>query len=265
MESPSMPDTVAAFEISPHVALAAPLYAALACYGAALAAVLVRSRTGRWLAGIGSVVHLGAMVGRGWAIGFFPLTNKMESFSAASLALAVVTVLTWREVRLYTVSLLVVACTALITALRFPLDLSFPPPLMWTVWYPLHVPLSFFSYGVWTAAAAAGLVWFRDRDPVWLARVDSLTLRGFALWSFSMICGGFWGVVAWGAYFMWDVKIIWSVILWLHYASFIHLRITPSLRARPWVRPALALVGFAWVIVAYVGTSFFFGRSSHAF
>ena len=30
-------------------------------------------------------------------------------------------------------------------------------------------------------------------------------------------------------------------------------------------RPALALVGFVWVLVAYVGTSFLFGRSSHAF
>jgi ABC-type transport system involved in cytochrome c biogenesis permease subunit len=80
-----------------------------------------------------------------------------------------------------------------------------------------------------------------------------------------MICGGIWGVVAWGAYFMWDVKIIWSVILWFHYASFLHLRLTPSLAERPWLRPALALLGVVWVFVAYVGTSFFFGRSSHAF
>jgi hypothetical protein len=43
------------------------------------------------------------------------------------------------------------------------------------------------------------------------------------------------------------------------------LRLTPSLQARPWVRPALALCGFAFVLVAYVGTSFLFGRSSHAF
>jgi hypothetical protein len=235
-----MPEMATALDISPHVALGAPFYAALAFYGAALAAALVRPRTGLWLLGIGSVVHFGAMFGRGWAIGFFPLTNKMESFSAAALALAV-------------------------AALRFPLDLAFPPPLMRTLWYPLHVPFAFLAYGVWAAAAAAGLVWCRERDPVWLARVDSLALNGFALWSFSMICGGFWGVLAWGAYFMWDVKIIWSVILWFHYASFIHLRLTPSLFPRPWVRPVLAIVGFAWVIVAYVGTSFFFGKSSHAF
>jgi hypothetical protein len=37
------------------------------------------------------------------------------------------------------------------------------------------------------------------------------------------------------------------------------------MQARPWARPALAIVGFLFVFVAYVGTSFFFGRSSHAF
>jgi hypothetical protein len=136
---------------------------------------------------------------------------------------------------------------------------------MRTIWYPLHVPLSFFAYGSWAAAAAASLVWFCDRDSAWLTLIDRLALNGFALWSFSMICGGFWGVVAWGAYFMWDVKIIWSVILWFHYASFIHVHLTPSLFPRPWVRPTLAIVGFVWVLVAYVGTSFLFGRSSHAF
>jgi hypothetical protein len=37
------------------------------------------------------------------------------------------------------------------------------------------------------------------------------------------------------------------------------------MQGRAWVRPALALAGLALVLVAYVGTSFFFGRSSHAF
>ena len=260
-----MPETATGLEVASRLAVAGPFYAALAFYAVALAVSLARPRIGLQLLGIGVVVHFGATLGRGWAIGFFPLTNKMESFSAAALAVAAVTTVSWRDVRLYTVPLLAVVCITMLTALSFPLEPSFPPPLMRTLWYPLHVPLSFLAYGVWAAAAAAALVWYRDRDPVWLVHIDRLALNGFALWSFSMICGGFWGVVAWGAYFMWDVKIIWSVILWFHYASFIHLHLTPSIFPRPWMRPALAIVGFAWVIVTYVGTSFFFGRSSHAF
>jgi len=260
-----MPEASRSLEIAPELALGAPLYASLALYAVALAAALARPSAARWLAGTGCIVHFASMLGRGWAIGFFPLTNKLESFSAAALAVALVTVWSWRDVRLYVAPLLALVCAALGAALQFPLDLGFPPPLMLTVWYPLHVPLSFLAYGAFAAAAAAGLVWLRERDPDWLGRIDRLALVGFALWSASMICGGFWGVVAWGAYFMWDVKIIWSVILWFHYASFIHLRLTPSLFPHPWVRPALAIVGFVWVCVAYVGTSFLFGQSSHAF
>ena len=260
-----MSEPASSLAASAHPILGALLYAALACYVAALLTAALRPAAGVWLLRIGCLAHLAAMFGRGWVIEFFPLTNKLESFSAASLAIALVAALTWQNVRLYALPLLALACAALITALRFPLDLVYPPPLMRTLWYPLHVPLSFLSYALWAASAAAGLVWLRDRDPAWLARVDRLALQGFGLWSVSMICGGVWGVLAWGAYFMWDPKIIWSVILWFHYASFIHLRMTPSLADRPWIRPALALVGLAWVFVAYVGTSFFFGRSSHAF
>ena len=150
-----MPDPAPALDASTHFAQGAPFYAALACYVAALAACLARPRIGLWLTGIGAVVHFGATLGRGWAIGFFPLTNKMESFSAAALALALVTLVSWRDVRLYVAPLLALVCISLFAALFFPLDLSFPPPLMQTLWYPLHVPLSFLAYAAWTAAAFA--------------------------------------------------------------------------------------------------------------
>jgi ABC-type transport system involved in cytochrome c biogenesis permease subunit len=241
------------------------LLAALALYTGAWLVAWRRASLAGSLVGAGLVVHLAAMGIRGWQIGFLPLTNKMESFATASLALAVVTALTWRDARTYTVPLLTLTVAALVTALAFPLEPSFPPPLMRTIWYPLHVPLSFLAYGTWAAAAAGALAWLRTRDETWLVRIDKLALQGFALWSVSMVFGGLWGVVAWGAYFMWDPKVIWSVILWFHYASFIHLRMTPSLQRHAWARPALATLGILWVLVAYVGTSFFFGDSSHAF
>ena len=260
-----MPDAATNSAATVDLGQIAIFYFALGCYATALLAALARSGASRWLLGVGVLAHLGATTARGLSIEFFPLTNKFESFSAAALAVALVALVSWRSARLYIVPLLLLACAALAVALRFPVELSYPPPLMRTIWYPLHVPLSFVAYALWAAAAAAGFAWLHERDSAWLARIDRLALQGFALWSLSMVCGGFWGVVAWGAYFMWDVKIIWSVILWFHYASFVHLRLTPSLAPHPWIRPALAILGLLWVMVAYVGTSFFFGKSSHAF
>jgi ABC-type transport system involved in cytochrome c biogenesis permease subunit len=198
-------------------------------------------------------------------IGFFPLTNKAESFSAAALALALVLLVAWQAARLYAVPLLLACGAAMAAALRSRLDMGWPPPLMRTIWYPLHVPLSFLAYAAWAGAAAGALAWAVTRDGAWLGRIERLALWGFGLWSLSMVFGGLWGVVAWGAYFMWDPKIIWSVILWFHYATFLHVKYAPSLQGRAWVRPALAGAGFLFVLVAYVGTSFLFGRSTHAF
>jgi hypothetical protein len=234
-------------------------------YALALLVSLVRPKAGRWIVAGGAALHLVATVGRGLVIGFFPLTGKMESFSAFSLTMAIVAALAWRPVRLYAVSMLALVLAGIGTALSFPLAMRYPPALMWTIWYPLHVPLSFFAYALWGAAAAAAISWGRDRDPAWLPLIDRLALLGFGLWSLSMVCGGIWGVVAWGAYFLWDPKVIWSVLLWFHYAAFIHVKLAPTLRTRAWLRPALAVAGLLLVFVAYVGTSFFFGRSSHAF
>lgn len=239
--------------------------ASIACYATALVCTLVWPSLGRRALSLGVAVHVLATVARGWAIGFFPLTNKMESFSAAGLAVALVTLVTWRDLRLYAGPLLGLVCASLAVALRCSGAITYPPPLMQTIWYPLHVPLSFLAYGVWSAAAAMALLWFRDRDVAWLAEIDRLALNGFALWSLAMVFGGIWGVVAWGAYFLWDGKVLWSVILWFHYATFIHLHLAPALASWPALRPTLAVLGFVWVLVAYVGTSFFFGGSSHSF
>jgi ABC-type uncharacterized transport system permease subunit len=240
-------------------------YATLALYALSWLTTLYRPPYGRIPLAVAVLLHLLMTIGRGTVIGFFPLTNKMESFSAIALALGLVMLMAWHPVRRYSLPLLGMIIAALAAAAAFHLDLRYPPPLMRTIWYPLHVPLSFLAYGLWTAAATVAVVWWCDRDPLWLARLDRYVLYGFGLWSASMICGGIWGVVAWGAYFMWDPKIIWSVILWFHYAAFLHVRLTPSLRGRLWVRPTLAVIGYVWILVAYVGTSFFFGESSHAF
>jgi hypothetical protein len=260
---PPVPPELAA---SAHPVLGALLWAAAALYGVALVAAIARPRLARAPLAAGVAVHLAATAGRGVAIGFFPLTSKVESFSACALALAVVAAVAWRPARAYAVPLLALVAASMAAVLASPLDLAWPPPLMRTIWYPLHVPLSFLAYATWAASAAAALAWaVGGHDAEWVAHADRLALWGFALWSLAMVCGGVWGVVAWGAWFMWDPKVMWSVILWFHYAAFVHVKLTPSLQGRTGVRAALAGAGFLLVLVAYVGTSFFFGRSTHAF
>lgn len=256
----------------PSLAIAAHPLLAAGAWGAvgllllsALGAASGLFAPARRLLGTALVLHLATLAGRGIAIGSFPLTSKAESFSGGAFALALVTFLAWRPSRSFLLPMQGLALAAFAASLRFPQDLRYPVLPLRTIWYPLHVPLSFVSYALWAAAAAAAIALLVERDEEWRERAQRLALQGFGLWTVSMVFGGIWGVVAWGAWFLWDPKIVWSVILWFHYAAFVHLRYAPSLARRPWPVPLLALAGLLWVFVAWVGTSFLFGRSSHAF
>src|SRR5699024_8812629 len=81
-------------------------------------------------------------------------------------------------------------------------------------------------------------------------RLENLAYRtvivGFVLWSFTLIAGAIWANAAWGRYWGWDTKEVWTFIVWVIYAGFIHARATKGWRG---TRAAwLAIIGFAAVI-----------------
>lgn len=245
---------------------AAALYGLYGLLELAGAAVARADRLRSWMLGAGVAVHVAGVVVRAVGIAYFPLTNKFESFFGFSLAaFAVLLGVRRSPSRVHRLALFAVGAAFYGWAATFDRGLVPPPPLMITVWYPLHVPATFLAYALWTSAAGAGLaVLLRGGENGLRRYVEGHAFWGFCVFSVSMVFGGAWGVLAWGAYFLWDPKVVWSVVLWLFYAGFVHLRYWP---VRPPVRgrAALALVGFALLLVAYVGTSFLFAHSSHSF
>lgn len=235
-------------------------------YVAYLLAELVAPAWRAWPLAAGVVLHLAGMVSRALPIAWFPLTNKFESFYAFALTVFAVLLLSVRSPRrVHRIGLFVVGAAFYAATLLFDRSVSFPPPLMQTIWYPLHVPASFLSYALWTSAAAAGLATSSGGpDPRLGAFIERHAFYGWCVFTVSMLFGGAWGYVAWGAYFLWDPKVVWSVILWLFYSGFVHLRYWPAGNA-PRPRAALAIAGFVIMLVAYIGTSFLFSHSSHSF
>ena len=219
------------------------------------------------LLGAGIAAHAAGLVVRAHAISYFPLTNKFESFYAFAFAAFAVCLLAARSPsRLHRLGIALFGAAFYAATLAFDRGVSFPPPLMVTPFYPLHVPASFFAYALWVSAAADGLAVLcgpKVTDSNHRA-LERHAFWGWCTFSLSMIFGGAWGFVAWGAYFMWDPKVVWSVILWLFWSGFVHLRYWPEAN-RPRVKATLALVGVGVMLVAYVGTSFLFQHSSHSF
>ena len=76
-----------------------------------------------------------------------------------------------------------------------------------------------------------------------------LNAVGFMLWTFTIIAGAIWAEHAWGRPWGWDPKEVWSFVVWVIYAAYLHARATRGWEGR---RSAyLSLAGFAAILVNY--------------
>ena len=78
------------------------------------------------------------------------------------------------------------------------------------------------------------------------AELDRLAYRtivfAFPIWTLAVIFGAIWAEQAWGRYWGWDPKEVWSFVTWVAFAGYLHARATVGWRGR---RAAiLAVIGF---------------------
>ncbi|MBS1112143.1 MAG: ResC/HemX-like cytochrome c, partial [Nitrospirae bacterium] len=87
-------------------------------------------------------------------------------------------------------------------------------------------------------------------------------LIGYCLFTLSMIFGGIWAYLAWGTYWLWTPKEIWTSILWLFYTFYLHAQLRQWWTGKPLA--ILGIAGFAVVMFTYLGVSLLM-KSSHTF
>jgi ABC-type transport system involved in cytochrome c biogenesis permease subunit len=210
------------------------------------------------------VVHGALILSSAYRYGRVPLIGPHETlgFFAWSLG-AVYLAFGWRRRRdAYThatlpVILLLLAGSAISPAMGGPL-----PPVLRTVWFELHVVLSFFSYALFGIGAVfGGLALYRPSAESELPQYRALLL-GYVIFSVAMIFGGIWAHLAWGTYWLWTPKELWTTIVWFFYSLYLHARLVRGWTGRP--VSAMAIVGFLIVLFTYVGVGFLM-KSSHAF
>ncbi len=91
-------------------------------------------------------------------------------------------------------------------------------------------------------------------------RLESLAYRfaiiGFIFWTFTLIAGSIWANDAWGRYWGFDTKEVWTFVIWVLYAGYIHARATRGWRG---TRSAwLAIIGFSAVMFNFTIVNLFF-------
>ena len=89
-----------------------------------------------------------------------------------------------------------------------------------------------------------------------------LAIVGFVFWSFTLIAGSIWAERAWSRYWGWDVKEVWTFVIWVLYAGYIHARATRGWRGTRsgW----LNVIAYASVIFNFTIVNVFF-KGLHAY
>jgi cytochrome c-type biogenesis protein CcsB len=91
-----------------------------------------------------------------------------------------------------------------------------------------------------------------------LTTIDNLSYRfvagGFILYGLMIVTGAFWANQVKGSYWNWDPVEVWSLISWLIYGIYLHLRVTFGWRGKrlAWY----ALFAMVAMIISYWGIPF---------
>jgi cytochrome c-type biogenesis protein CcsB len=221
---------------------------------------------------VGVIVHGIAFVARYFVAGYTPVTSLFESLTF--FAFAIVGVFLAFELRY---NLRVLGAFVAPLAFAFSIFAAFLPgevrslaPALNSWWLPVHVALLFFGNAVFAVAFGAAIMYLlmerelkRKKLGAIFKRLPSLDVLddinyrcltiGFPLLTLGIITGSIWAEYAWGSYWSWDPKEVWSLITWLLYAALLHGRLTVGWRGRK--AAILAIVGFGAILFTFLGVN----------
>lgn len=205
--------------------------------------------------------------------GYTPITTQHETvvFFAWSTTWAYLS-FRWR----YTVKnfgtfvSLLILC--LLTAAAFASrDIMPLKPVLQSWWLPVHAGVSLVAYGFFSLAFCGGLMYLLQerelkskRFGYFFSRLPSLDALdqlnshclaiGFVFMTLGIVTGSVWTRQAFGTYWQWRPKEVWSLIAWFVYLIQLHQRFTVGWRGKR--AAVMALVGFAIVIFTLWGVMY---------
>ncbi len=217
------------------------------------------------LAGIaGELIYLAL---RGIDLGRLPLIGPHDTlvFFSASIALMALPFLfqpTLKDNDMFRWGTGFMVALFALFSLIFPVFNMPLPPILNTLWFELHVALAFFAYALFGLGAILGCIFLSRGQKQILDLQYKAALVGYSFFSASMVSGGIWGYYAWGTYWLWTPKELWTSILWIFYSFYLHLRLkgSGSERTVAWG----GVLGFIITLFTYLGVSILM-KSSHSF
>ena len=233
------------------------------------------------LAWLGTLLLGFSLVLRGLSVHRAPVSNMFEFACAAAFLVMLVYLALAMKRPLRWLGLFVV--TPVLLALGLAITVWYTPaselvPSLKSTWLVIHVPVAILSTAVFTVAFCVLLLhlWQARREaflaqgrPVRFDRflstlpdsasldrtAYSLVVVAFPLWTFTLIAGAIWGQQAWGTYWSWDPKEVWTFVIWVIYAAYLHARATAGWSLR--TANLIAVVGYLAIIANFTIVNYY--------
>lgn len=223
---------------------------------------------------LGAVIHAAGVVSRGVAAHRVPWGNMYEFCTTGALVVTVVflVALLFRDLRfvgtLVSGLAVIMMCAATI---GFPTPVGHLKPALQSYWLVIHVSIAVLASGIFTitfAMAVLQLIQTRRERAIIAGKpatmpfmrlvpsaqtLENFAFRlnavGFVMWTFTLAAGAIWAEKAWGRYWGWDPKEIWTFVIWVVYAAYLHARAT-----RGWTGPRsawISIIGYICIILNF--------------
>ncbi|MFN7088790.1 MAG: c-type cytochrome biogenesis protein CcsB, partial [Candidatus Paceibacteria bacterium] len=229
------------------------------------------NRTGSALALIGFLIHNLALIFRTIESGHAPFTNMYESLSFFAWSTVLAMLIAEKVFHFYRLSaylmLLVIGLMALASSPLMPKEAAPLVPALQSYWLWLHVSVTLLGEAFFAVAFVASILYLvasvkenkGHSFSLNSEKLDSLSYRavaiGFPLFTLGgLVFGMVWANVAWGRYWAWDPKEVWSLITWFFYALYLHTRIVMGWKGKrsAWI----AIIGFLAALFTYFGVNY---------
>lgn len=151
-------------------------------------------------------------------------------------------------------------------------------PSLQSYWLVIHVTVAVLAMAIFFIGAVMAMLYLgkdkveRTGQASILSRFPSarslerltygLHVVAFPLWTFTLIAGAIWARQAWASYWNWDPKEVWTFVIWVVYAAYLHARVTSG-----WSKQRatyIALAGFVCILINYGVVNLFF-VSQHSY
>ncbi len=225
--------------------------------------------------------HFGAILGRSVTAGYIAVTSSYEAvsfFACLTTALCLLVQLRTPVVLLGAV-VSPIAFLLTLTAFFFYANVQTLPPSLHSPWLPVHVTLAFLGYAVFGVAFSASLLYLVQEKQLKakkahalfrrlpsLETLDELNYRslswGFPLLTLGILSGAVWAEYAWGHFWLWEPRLVLSVLTWVLYALLLYYR-TAGWQGRR--AAALTIICFAVLLVSFLGVRLLPGRHGGQF